>query len=238
MERIIQNGAAALWTCESGVPEAEACLLLSGGPGCCDYMEPVSRMLEDRMRVIRFEQRGCGRSTPDGRYDIDTAIRDLERVREALGIEAWTVGGHSWGANLALFYAMAHPARVKRLLYLAGNGLQRNREWSQAYHANLEARGERLPEMAYPYNQEVNRAGNADYQARIQEPGLYRAIAALDVPALFVCAGEDIRPNWPAAQIAALMKRAELRVIDGAAHLIWLTHAEELRECLRRFLFA
>lgn len=237
MELTIRSGSAELWVSDTGIPDGDVCILASGGPGCCDYLEPVSRMIDDRLRVIRFEQRGCGRSTADGQYDIETAVADMEAIRAALNIDAWIVGGHSWGANLALFYAMAHPERVKGLLYLAGNGVQRNREWSQAYHANLEARGERLPDMAYPVNFEVNRAGSLSIQAMVQDPMLYRRIADQDISALFVCAGQDIRPNWPAMQIAQLMRRAELAVIEGAEHVLWLTHSVELRDRLRRFLF-
>ena len=236
MEYFIRNETAELWVADTGSHEAPACVLCSGGPGCCDYMEPVAQMIDDRLRVIRFEQRGCGRSTKDGLYDIKTATNDMERIREALNIETWTVGGHSWGANLALFYALAYPQRINSLIYLAGNGVQRNQEWSVAYHANLEAQGEPLPEMAHQFNPDVNRAGNASYRAYIQEPALYRRIADLDVPSLFVCAGRDIRPNWPAMQVASLMRHSALEIIEGAPHYLWVTHADELKRCLRRFV--
>ena len=167
LEYLIRNGAVELWVADTGPREAPVCILCSGGPGCCDYMEPVARMIDDRLRVIRFEQRGCGRSIKDGLYDIKTAINDMERVREALNIEAWTVGGHSWGANLALFYVLAYPKRSSALLYLAGNGVQHNQEWDEVYHTNLEAQGEPLPVMTYSFNADVNRQENAVLSACI-----------------------------------------------------------------------
>jgi pimeloyl-ACP methyl ester carboxylesterase len=51
-----------------------------------------------------------------------------------------------------------------------------------------------------------------------------------------MCAQKDIRPNWPAMQIQALMPNAELAIIEGAAHYIWLTHDDEMRKKLRSFL--
>lgn len=56
------------------------------------------------------------------------------------------------------------------------------------------------------------------------------------MPALIMCAREDVRPNWASMQIHALMPNAELVFIDGASHYIWLTHADEMKDKLRAFL--
>lgn len=90
--------------------------------------------------------------------------------------------------------------------------------------------------MAYPFNAEVNRAGNADYRAYTQDPSLFGRIAGLDIPALFVCAGCDVRPNWPAIEIVHLMRHSELEILEGAPHYLWMTHAGALRRCLRKFV--
>ena len=77
-ERIIVSGLTHLWTCQSG-DQGPWLILCNGGPGCCDYLEELAHLPDDRARVIRWEQRGCGRSTADGVYDLATTIADLER---------------------------------------------------------------------------------------------------------------------------------------------------------------
>lgn len=112
---------------------------------------------DDGYTVIRFEQRGCGRSDKDGNYDMYTAISDMEAIREYYGITAWIVGGHSWGANLSLAYAIHHSDKTKAILYIAGNGIQNYRSWYTKYHANLDKYRETVPEMLYEFNSEVNK---------------------------------------------------------------------------------
>ena len=174
MEQFVTSGGASLWTDAQGTARKGTVLLCSGGPGCCDYLRPVSEMLEDAYRVIRFEQRGCGRSTADGRYDLQTALRDMEAIREAYGLDRWIVGGHSWGADLSLIYALEYPNRAAAALFMAGMGLQRNREWSAAYHANKDACGEAMPPMDYPANMEVNRQGNDSSRTTFNSQGFTR----------------------------------------------------------------
>jgi proline iminopeptidase len=95
-------------------------VLLHGGPGQWDYLAPL---LDDTFTVARFDQRGCGRSAGyDGPFTIAQAVGDLDQLRAALGYERWAVAGHSWGAELALRYAAAHPARVTAVAYIAGVG--------------------------------------------------------------------------------------------------------------------
>lgn len=80
-----------------------------------------------RMRVVGFEQRGCGRSTPhvsDPSVSLDNQtmvhlVSDVERLRVHLNIDKWVVNGVSWGSTLALAYAQTHPARVLGLVLFA-----------------------------------------------------------------------------------------------------------------------
>jgi proline iminopeptidase len=70
-------------------------------------------------RIVLFDQRGCGRSTPHASLDANTTwhlVDDIERIRVLLGIESWLVFGGSWGSALALAYAETHPARVSQLV--------------------------------------------------------------------------------------------------------------------------
>lgn len=235
MENYVPIDGIKLWTDIRG-NASKYLILCAGGPGCCDYLLPVSQMLEDGYTVIRFEQRGCGRSGKDGNYDMFTAIRDIEAIRAYYGITSWIVGGHSWGANLSLAYAMHYTDRTEAILYIAGNGVQNDREWSVQYHANRDKYGEVMPIMSFEGNDEVNKQGNKSWREFIQNPSLYKDISGLTMRVFIMCAREDVRPNWPSMQIHALMPNSELVFIDGAAHYIWLTHADEMKDKLRTFL--
>jgi proline iminopeptidase len=102
-------------------------ILLHGGPGLWDYLEPVARMLEPLTVVHRFDQRGCGGSGASGDPAADFTfaryLADIESLRRHWGHEAWSVVGHSFGAALAFAYAVAHPARTSALGYLSGAGI-------------------------------------------------------------------------------------------------------------------
>ena len=238
-ERRVPVGGVRLWVANSGNGSGVPAMLCSGGPGCCDYLAPVAEMIDDLGPVWRFEQRGCGRSDPEPPYDVETCVADLDAIRAALGLDSWVIGGHSWGANLALAYALECPDRVDALVYISGSGAQNDREWSATYHARKEERGEREPDYEFSPNLEVNRVGNESWRRYIKHPAFWRRVADLDVPALFVVAPRDIRPNWPAAQLAAAIPRARLAEIEDAEHAIWLSGdapAAALRSELRTFI--
>ena len=231
-ERYVSSGTARLWTCAGGA--GTPLLMFNGGPGCDDYLGPVAAMIGDRCRVIRFEPRGCGRSDWDGSYDLDTLLGDADTVRAAHAVERCIVAGHSFGPDAALAYALRHPSRVLGLIGIAGGRLVNDRTWSAAYHRGLQEVGEDLGGVVFTADEAVNRDGNRDWKEYIKRPTLFRAIADLRIPATFINGGEDIRPNWPTRQLAALLPRGEYVEIAGAAHTIWLTHAAELRAELRR----
>ncbi len=235
-ERLIAVNGAELWVAErgTGIP----LVLCNGGFGCCDYLGPVASMVDDLARVVRWEPRGCGRSTLGGTYDLETMLADLDALRVTLGHDEWVVGGHSAGADLALAYALSHPERTLALMYLSGRGVQDDRQWHAAYEEGKARRGERLPEFRYPYNPEVNQVGNASWRAYIKQPELLRQIAELDVSVLAVHGGEDIRPDWPVRQLAHLLPNARFELIGGAQHHMELTQPDELRRLLRTFLGA
>ena len=115
---------------ESGEPEGIPILFLHGGPGA--GCEPLHRRFFDpnKYRIILFDQRGCGRSTPHAELkdnDTDRLVSDIEAIRDLLGINSWMVLGGSWGSTLALAYAEAHPRQVLGLI-LRGVFLCRERE--------------------------------------------------------------------------------------------------------------
>lgn len=82
---------------------------------------PLYRQFFDpqRWRIVLFDQRGCGRSTPYADLEENTTwhlVADIEKIRQHLGIETWVVFGGSWGSTLALAYAQTHPERCKGLV--------------------------------------------------------------------------------------------------------------------------
>lgn len=104
---------------ESGNPHGVPVLFLHGGPG--SGTEAYHRCFFDplRYRIILFDQRGCGRSTPHACLDDNTTqllVQDIEQIRQHLGISQWLLFGGSWGSTLALVYAETHPEKVLGLV--------------------------------------------------------------------------------------------------------------------------
>jgi proline iminopeptidase len=233
-ERYITDHQLTLWTIEQGA--GYPVILCNGGAGCCDYLQPVAGMLTDMARVIRFEQRGCGRSQPASDYSVQTSIEDVAAVQKAYGLDQCIIGGHSWGADLALLYALTHPERVTGLLCLAGGRMNNDREWHAEYDRRRVEEGELLPDFAYPFNSEVNEQVGRSFKLYIQRPRLFRDIAELTCPALFVYGSRDIRPSWPVQQIASLLPNGGFTLMEGAEHCLWLTHDQELEQVIRPFI--
>ncbi|GII78129.1 proline iminopeptidase [Sphaerisporangium rufum] len=111
----------------SGNPAGRPALVVHGGPG--SGSSPHRRCYHDpeAYRIVQFDQRGTGRSTPDaGLPDTDLSVNttdhliaDMERLREHLGIDRWQLAGVSWGSTLSLAYAQRHPERVTEMILFA-----------------------------------------------------------------------------------------------------------------------
>lgn len=120
---------------QCGNPNGMPVVVLHGGPG--GGCSPAMRRFFDpeKYRVVLFDQRGCGRSKPHASVTANTTwhlVRDIELIRETLGINRWVVFGGSWGATLALVYAQAHPSRAAWLV-LRGVFLATEREFDWFY---------------------------------------------------------------------------------------------------------
>lgn len=124
-----------LYVDESGSADGLPVLFIHGGPGAgCDaasrrYFDP------NLYRIVTFDQRGCGRSTPYASLENNTTqalVADIERIREHLGVDKFVLFGGSWGSSLALAYAQAHPQRVHGLI-LRGIFLCRPQEFHWFY---------------------------------------------------------------------------------------------------------
>jgi proline iminopeptidase len=114
----VGDGHRLYWE-ECGAPRGVPVVFLHGGPGA--GASPVHRQFFDpaHYRIIVFDQRGAGRSTPLGSLVANTTadlVADIERLRTMLGFERWIVFGGSWGSTLALAYAQHHPERCLALV--------------------------------------------------------------------------------------------------------------------------
>jgi len=115
-----------LYVEQSGNPQGIPVLMCHGGPG--GGSSPFQRTLFDasRYRIVLFDQRGCGQSTPFASLEANTTAtlcEDIEAIRQHLQIESWVVAGGSWGSTLALYYGQQHPERclgfILRGIFLA-----------------------------------------------------------------------------------------------------------------------
>lgn len=118
---------------ESGDPDGIPVLVVHGGPGAGSHPDQRRFFDPNEYRIILFDQRGCGKSTPLGcleNNNTQALIADMEAIREYLEIDNWILFGGSWGAALSLLYTQAHPDRVIGLILrsvLLAN--QADRKW-------------------------------------------------------------------------------------------------------------
>ncbi|MGZ6565217.1 MAG: prolyl aminopeptidase [Solirubrobacteraceae bacterium] len=134
----VGDGHSIYWEVR-GNPGGKPAVVLHGGPGSgasagwSDVFDPAA------YRVVLFDQRGCGRSTPNAAHTVDALkanttqhlIADIEALRVHLGVDRWLVMGASWGSVLALAYGQAHPGSVSELvLFSVVGGTNREVEWA------------------------------------------------------------------------------------------------------------
>ncbi len=167
---------------QAGNPNGKPIVVLHGGPG--GGIEPFYRQYfnPDQWRIVLFDQRGCGRSTPHAELRENTTwslVGDIEILRQHLGIEHWAVFGGSWGSTLALAYSQTHPESCLSLV-LRGIFLLRTQEIRWFYQ---EGTSNIFPDAweAYlkPIPPEERHDLVAAYYRRLTSPDpLIRAVAA------------------------------------------------------------
>jgi len=166
---------------ESGNPNGKPVVFLHGGPGggtnpkCRRFFDPAI------YRIVLFDQRGCGKSTPHAELTDNTTwdlVADIERIRKHLSIDRWQVFGGSWGSTLALAYAQTHPDKVTELV-LRGIFLLRRSELEWFYQQGCNALYADAWETYRDAIPEVERADMMSaYYRRLTSPDAATRVAA------------------------------------------------------------
>jgi proline iminopeptidase len=133
MRPVVADDGRRLWAMTVG--RGAPLIVCHGGPGLWDMFADAAAMLSGAFRVVRWDQRGCGRSERRGPYSMARTAADLDAVRAHFGFEKVVLLGHSWGAQLALRYTLDNPGRVGALVYVSGTGL--GFDWHDEYEKNL-----------------------------------------------------------------------------------------------------
>ncbi len=126
---------------ESGNPKGKPVVFVHGGPGAGTSSKQRRFFNPEKYRIILFDQRGAGKSTPYACLTENTTwhlVEDMEKLRKHLGISRWQVFGGSWGSTLALAYAETHPEAVTELV-LRGIFLLRKKEINWFYQEGANA---------------------------------------------------------------------------------------------------
>jgi proline iminopeptidase len=127
-----------LWYAQWGTPTGLPVLYLHGGPGTGTGPSIAADLDPKRHRLIMFDQRAAGRSTPHaaepdvawGAIDLDHHLADIERLRVRVGVESWVVHGYSWGSVLGLAYAERYVGRIAAVVVGAvSTGTRSDIEW-------------------------------------------------------------------------------------------------------------
>ncbi len=181
-----------------GNPQGKPALFVHGGPG--GGTTPAQARFWDpaRYRIVLFDQRGCGKSTPHACLERNTTwdlVADMERLRMHLGIERWQVFGGSWGSTLALAYAQKHPVRVSELV-LRGIFTLRDREISWFYQ---DGAGRVFPEAWEHYLAPIPEGERGDllhaYHKRLTSDDAQTRLAAAKAWSLWEAVTSTLRPS-------------------------------------------
>ena len=146
---------------ECGNPNGKPVIMVHGGPGG-GITDGMRRMHDpSAYRIILFDQRGCGLSTPHAELRENTTwdlVADMERIRVHCGVERWQLFGGSWGSTLCLAYAETHPDRVSELV-LRGIFMLRRKELEWFYQ---EGASFVFPELFEPFREHIPAAERGD----------------------------------------------------------------------------
>jgi proline iminopeptidase len=217
---------------QCGRPDGKPAVVLHGGPG--GGCSPIMRRFFDpeKYRIVLFDQRGCGRSTPhvsDPDADLSTnttwhLVDDIEALRRSLGIDRWQVWGGSWGSALALSYAQTYPERVTELVL---RGIFMLRRWELDWFYNGPA-GVIRPEWWKVFTKPLG--ADARDRLDIGTPGndniaRYHELLFDPDPAVHVPAG-IAWTTWENATVKMVTETAFLEEAQNPAHAVAFARIE------------
>jgi len=250
---IVTDDGCRLWTRTTGRGPGSPIICVHGGPGWWDVLDDLAAILARTARVHQWDQRGAGRSDRRGPYTLARFVADFDAVRARTGSERVTLAGHSWGATLALQYALTHPERVDRLLLISSTGLQpappayRQRvdeilageshedPWLLRISTGFADRAtaidsaRRLMTPRFAPNQECADALLAEVR---NLPDRAAACRGLTIPTLIVHGALDLRPPQVTDTLLAALPNARRVIIEDAAHYPWLESPESFTAAL------
>ena len=205
--RLKVSGLHEIYYEECGNPDGKPAVVLHGGPG--GGISPFLRQFHDpdTYRIVLFDQRGCGQSTPHAELAENTTwhlVDDMEKLRGHLGIERWQVVGGSWGATLALAYAESHPALVSELV-LRGIFTVRRSELEWFYQRGA---GALFPEAWEDYVAPIPADERQDMIA-----AYHRRLTGSNAAERLACARAWSR--WEATTISLLIDQARIEAFSG-----------------------
>jgi len=217
-----------LYIDESGNPDGIPVLFVHGGPGagCGKY----DRRFFDpqKYRIILFDQRGAGRSTPHAELKQNTTndlVADIEKIREHLGIEKWVLFGGSWGSTLSLLYAQTYPDKVLGLI-LRGIFLCRDKDLQWFYQ---DGASRIFPDYWRDYVQQIPEGERGDmmnaYYSRLTGDNELAKMAAAKAWSLWEgrCATlrphQDVVDNFSKPHLALSMARIEAHFFVNSAFI-------------------
>jgi proline iminopeptidase len=235
---VLADDGCRLWTAETG--RGRPLIMCHGGPGLWDMFGslaaslagPLSGDSQTGARVIRWDQRGCGRSQRRGPYSVARSVADLDAVRGGLGLDRAAVLGHSWGASLALRYALDHPERVSALIYVSGTGLGWgwHEPFRRAAAERLASREPRLSELRAQHDRteaEDRELGILQWSAEFTGPDAMRHATQMATPwfgsnrEAYDGIWGEVRTTWREPELTAECRAltAPVLIIDGAEDL-------------------
>ena len=203
---------------QSGNPHGKPVVFIHGGPGGGTH--PRMRCFFDppAYRIVLFDQRGCGRSTPHACLEDNTTwalVADMERLRAHLDIERWMLFGGSWGSSLALAYAETHPDRVTELV-LRGIFTLRRRELQWFYQEGASAL---FPDAWEDYLAPIPEAERGDLIA-----AYYRRLTSED-PAIRLAAARAWSV-WEARTSHLVVDEEQVKTFDAEAFALAFARIE------------
>lgn len=197
----VSDGNLVYWE-TSGNPNGKPAVVLHGGPGSGRWVWQRRLFDPDAYRVVQFDQRGCGRSSPHA-SDVATDLKsnttwklveDIEALRQHLGIARWQVLGGSWGSTLALAYAERHPDRVAELI-LFGVTTGRRAEFDWLFRGGVAVL---FPEQWERLRAAVPAADQDDDLVEVYHRLLHDPEMTIREQAAFEwCMWESATPAWP-----------------------------------------